>query len=183
MPRDSVTGFGIPDPSRYQGDERAGAWALDNLPYDLMKQFNELAQYGKYGEGGVESITGSMRREGALNRRLKRKGMLQRSSTGRRLGPRAGAVDRQLSTEGLMSELAASQRGSVLQAENLGSRAQGLQGIAGIMQFLQQRYEARENRQGGGVLDWIGPLATIAATAFGGPAGGAASETAQKTFE
>ena len=179
---DGVTGFGTGGLGRFKGDPRATDWALENLPFDLLQRFDELAQFGKFGERGVGEIVGAERRTAALNRRLRRKGRLRQSGVGRRLGPRAGAVESQLADEGLQTELAASRRGAALRAENLASRVGGLQGIAQIMQFLQQRYEARENRegQGSGVLDIVGPLTTIAATAFGGPAGGAASEGIQR---
>jgi len=189
MPHDSVTGFGSGGLGRFRGDDRSTDFALDNLPFDLLEQFDRLAKFGQFGEGGVDRIVGEAvggaQRSAGLNRRLRRKGLAQRSGVGRRLGPRSGALDTFIANQFQAptdAALAAQQVGlrTGLRREQAGSQLRGLQGIQGIMEFLAQRQaqSRAQEGQGTGFLDILGPLATIGATAFGGPGAGAAVGTA-----
>lgn len=185
-------GFGTPNIGRFKGDPRSTAFALDNLPFDLLERFNELSTSGKFGPGGVNRITSEAvqgaQRSAALSRRLRRKGLIQRGGVGRRLGPRAGAIDTflanqfQAPTDAALAQFSAGTR-TQLEREQATSRLSGLEGIAAVMDFLRQRFDAdlQRDQGGGGFLDIAGPILQAGATFFGGPAGAAAGTAAQRT--
>ena len=182
-------GFGTPNIGRFKGDKRATAFALDNLPFDLLERFNELSTSGKFGPGGVSRITNEAvqgaQRSAALQRRLRRKGLIQRSGVGRRLGPRAGAIDTfiankfQAPTDAALAQFSAGTR-TQLEREQATSRLSGLEGIAAVMDFLRQRFDAdlQRDQGGGGLLDILGPALQVGGTIFGGPAGAVAGSAA-----
>ena len=111
---------------------------------------------------------------------------LRRGRLGRQLGPRSGAIFNMLANKVWAPELEGlGDKRFGLMRENLISKdAIGTAGLDSIMRFIQNRYNTRADRDaqssGGGVLDWVNPLATLAGTVFGGPVGGAAANTVTK---
>lgn len=180
-------GFGTGGLGRFRGDDRSTAFALDNLPFNLLERFDELATSGKFGPGGVSRITNEAvqgaQRSASLQRRLRRKGLIQRGGVGRRLGPNSGQIDTflanqfQAPTDAALAQFSAGTR-TQLEREQATSRLSGLEGIAAVMDFLRQRFDADAAQQGGGLLDILGPALQVGGALLGGPAGAAAGAAA-----
>lgn len=155
-----------------------------NGPQELTKSYENVAKYGVYGQGGVQSIMDRIRQSRSFQRRSLARGL--RRSFGTRLGPRSGAVDTMVTNRvyaPAMQQDAETEAGLI--SQNLGSRMQGLEGIQRIMEFLQGRYDAAESRDssGGGFMDFVGPVADIAGAIPGiGTALGLGKKAAEKVW-
>ncbi len=157
---------------------------LRTLPPQLVEVFNKLAEFGLFGEGGVEELMRSISRQGGLERRGLAQG-LKRGSLGRRLGPRSGAIDNLIANKVFAPSFAGTEaaRRNLL-VENQRSKLGGLQGIQDLLGFFQNQFALDEGaRQGPGFLDFVSPLATLGGAIFGGPAGAVAGSAINKGRE
>ncbi len=165
-----------------QGGVRRGEFqALSRLPYTLMGNYNDIAKYGIYGQGGIESIMSGMRASNARRTQAIGKGM--RRKMGRRLGSRSGAVMGMVANRlHAPQQIQLNETYAGLRRENLESRSSvGLRNIQRLMDFLQERYGNRwwenrdkDNPNDPGTLEKIsGIMGSVAegATAFGGAGG------------
>lgn len=166
----ATSGFGISDPSRVfdrQGNfadqiKQHEGDAVAFLPYDLLNSYNQIAQQGIYGQGGIDQIIGrltaAMKTRGVADTRA-----LRRRVAGR-VGPRSGAAETLIANKVLAPQLAdllSTKAG--LQRENQTSKAQALGDILRIYQLLQQRYDNAQAQDGsGGFLGVLGDLAGTA---------------------
>jgi hypothetical protein len=123
-----------------------------------------------FGEEDIQNIFGARRRVRGAQRSALGRGL--RSSIGRRLGSRSGAVNTLITNRVSAPSLIAEQQdlGNLLE-RNVESRGIGLQGVMAILNFLQARRESELDREqaGTGFLDLLGPIGAIA----GGPIPGA----------
>ena len=169
---------GIPDDKPY----------LQREPYLLADEFSRIQQEGVYGEGGISSLMRTASSASGLRRR-KLGSALKRGRLGRQLGPRSGAINNLLANKAWAPELAGlTEMQFDLLAKNLLSKTSvGTEGLRSIMEFIQNRYNTRANRdadsQGGGFLDFIGPIADIAALIPGPQQAPAAAASSARRFE
>jgi len=113
--------------------------ALGVLPYELLQNYNKIAQGGIYGEEGMTKMNAASRAAAAFRTRMLMRAAMQGGAASR-LGSRSGAFQTFLANRVYAPYLAedAQSRRDILR-ENLLSRLQGLQGAGGIMEFLQGR--------------------------------------------
>lgn len=152
---------------------------LGTTPFRLGEQFSDIAQQGLFGEEDIQNIFGARRRVRGAQRSALGRGL--RSSLGRRLGSRSGAVSTLITNRVSAPSLIAEQQDlSNLLQRNVESRGIGLRGMMAILNFLQARREGELNREqaGTGLLDFLGPVGAIA----GGPIGGLIGSGARKLF-
>ena len=138
----------------------------EQAPEALTGAYENIAQYGTLGEGGVNQIMSKIRQSRGFQRRQIARGLRKRF--GRRLGPRSGA------TEALASNIAYAKAGedpaieANLMAGNLRSRTEGIKGVMSVLQFIQERYDTEEARRlmkemdEAGALDFLGAAGDIA---------------------
>lgn len=148
---------------------------LKRLPSGVIESLNRLAQSGIFGEGGIEELMRSVRQQGGLARNRLARAFRQRS--GRRLGPRAGAIDTAIANQIYAPSLEGEQeafRGLTL--ANQQSKLQGLEGLADILPFLQSQVAFQEqledSRSGPGFMDLLNPAIDIASLFLAPPTGG-----------
>lgn len=164
------SGFGVADPSRVfdrQGNfadqvKQHEGEALAFLPYDLLNSYNQIANQGIYGQGGIDELMGRL--QAAIKARGVADTRALRRRVASRVGPRSGAAETLVANKVLAPQLAGLlefQGG--LQRENQTSKAQALGDILRIYQLLQQRYDNAQKDDGsGGALGIIGDLAGTA---------------------
>ena len=145
--------------------DRDAPWSLAKGPSYVGKAYQDIAENGVYGQGGIDSIMSKVR----ANRNFQRRALARslRRRYGNRLGPRSGA------TEALASNItyggaAGEDAGTMAQLEgqNMSSKTQGLQGLLGVVQLLQERYRYEQERKDNkpGVLDYFGAAGGIASS-------------------
>lgn len=159
---------------------------MAKLPYELLRDYGTLARQGVYGEGGIQEISGAVRRGTLLNAR--RMGAALRRRLGRRLGPRSGAVDTSVINAVYPQALtSAAETEGRLRAQNYQSRLQGLSGAQDILNFLLRRYQIMQQleQDEGGLLGTFGDIAGIGADIAGAFGLGAPGQgtAAKKVFE
>lgn len=142
----------------------------------------ELRRYGMFGEGGINRFQQLAERSSAMRRRKIGLG-LKRSFGRRGLRSRSGAFATALAnaSQGENAAMVESLRGLFYAQEQ--SKLGGLQGLQDIYQQKDYWYERRRQArleeslrdEGGGLLDWLPFVASIAAAPFTGGASLAAT--------
>lgn len=137
--------------------ELTSSWSVAKGPSYVGKAYQDIAENGIYGQGGIESIMSKVR----ANRNFQRRALARslRRRYGNRLGPRSGATDA-LAANITYGGAAGEDAGTLaqLQGQNMASKTQGLQGLLGVIQLLQERYRYEQERKDNapGVLDYLG---------------------------
>lgn len=155
---------------------------LQVLPKEVLAQFSKLAELGLFGEGGIEALRSSMRKQGGLQRSRLARSLKQRA--GRRLGPRSGAIDTMIANDVYAPSFAGEEEGyRNLQLANQQSKLSGLSGIENMLRFFQEQFQfdKQMEAQKPGILDFAGPLLDIASLGFA-PATGGASVAANQAI-
>ena len=146
-----LTGYkSVDTPGQYEKDTRA------KLPFELADQFANLQKFGFLGQQGAQGILGPVYRASSLRRRALSRSF--RSRLGGRLGSRAPQIENFIANKVQAPELEGLNRlmAGLLERNQL-SKLGGLEGLQQILQFLEGRFEAGQNReaQKPGFLDYI----------------------------
>lgn len=133
------------------------------LTPELYAAFGNIAREGIYGSEGISKILNARRAAQALRTRQLSRGL--RSTLGRRLGSRSGAVDTLIANQVQAPGMADQQAFlSDLMAKNLASRTYGLEGKSQLLGQLQQGIQNqwwKSGTSGSGALDMIGAAVDI----------------------
>lgn len=161
---------------------------LNRLPADVLKMFSKLAEEGIFGDEGIKALKRSLRKEGGLRRNMLSRALKQRA--GRKLGPRAGAIDTQIANQVYAPSFADEEAGiRNLHLANQQSKVGGLEGILSTLGFFQNQVGLNEqldqSRQGPGFLDYVNPAIDVASLFFAPSTGGAsvAANQARKRYD
>jgi len=147
-----ITDQGVPDDKGY----------LQREPYLLADRYKNIEQEGIYGKGGVDSVMNKANFASALRRR-KLGSALKKGRLGQQLGPRSGAIYNLLANKVWAPEMSGlAEKETDMTRENMLSKTSvGTAGLMAIMQFINDRYQRRMDRDvqkdanSAGVLDFI----------------------------